>query len=69
MHSSPVLLNKKIFFGSWDGKLYCLDPITGKKLWEYEIGEDINCSITISENRLYIGADDGKLYCLNEKNH
>jgi len=32
---SPTILGDKIYFGSDDGKVYCLDKNTGKELWTF----------------------------------
>lgn len=31
--STPVLFDGKIFFGAYDGNIYCLEATTGKRLW------------------------------------
>ena len=37
--SAPVVMENKVYFGSWDGWFYCLDANTGELLWEYSDGD------------------------------
>ncbi|MDI6704165.1 MAG: PQQ-binding-like beta-propeller repeat protein [bacterium] len=34
--STPCVWNGKVYFGSDDNKIYCLDALTGAKIWSYE---------------------------------
>lgn len=36
--SAPVVVNNRIYFGSWDGWFYCVDVNTGELIWEYSDG-------------------------------
>ena len=69
--SSPAIgADGTIYFGSYDGKLYAINPDFSLK-WEYQTGDKISSSPTISSNRLdnrefvYVGSDDSTFYCLN----
>ncbi|MGA1844836.1 MAG: PQQ-binding-like beta-propeller repeat protein [bacterium] len=54
-----------IYFGSYDGNLYALDP-NGTLKWTYETGEIIYASPGIgADHTIYIGGIDGYLYALN----
>ncbi|GAI41841.1 unnamed protein product, partial [marine sediment metagenome] len=33
--SAPAVVDGKVYFGSIDGKVYCLDELTGAWIWEY----------------------------------
>jgi outer membrane protein assembly factor BamB len=66
--SSPALDNNgRIYFGSADKNLYCLDRITGSLIWKYATGDAIeHSSPAIDVNGiLYIGSIDGNLYAFN----
>jgi outer membrane protein assembly factor BamB len=39
----------------------------GQRLWELQIGENINATPAILDGRIYIGAFNGKLYGLGPK--
>ena len=64
VHSSPAVANGRIYFGSHDGYVYCLDAETGALVWKYSIGYKIDSSPAVADNRVYIGASDGVVYCL-----
>ena len=36
IESSPLVVNGKVYFGCADGYMYCLDKLTGDKVWSYE---------------------------------
>lgn len=60
--SSPVIAGDRVFFGSADGYLYCLDLNSGKELWSHEIGVPVLSTPMVSGNTLYVAAYDGRLY-------
>jgi outer membrane protein assembly factor BamB len=63
--SSPAVVDGKLFIGSWDNKIYCLDAESGVEEWNYTTGDYVFSSPAVYENRIYIGSDDNNLYCLN----
>ncbi|MBS1531564.1 MAG: PQQ-binding-like beta-propeller repeat protein [Bacteroidetes bacterium] len=62
--SSPIIDMDKVYVGSHEGMLYCLDLATGRKLSGYQTGGNIFGSPVINGQMLYIGSDDGFLYAL-----
>ena len=62
--SSPVIHGNKVYIGSQEGLLYCMDLYTGKKLNAYQAGGKIFTSPNISDTSLFFGSDNGYLYCL-----
>jgi outer membrane protein assembly factor BamB len=61
LRSSPVVLNGRVYVGSLDGNLYCLDANTGTIIWKFT-GVQPNtvlASPTISDNAIYIASDRG----------
>ena len=62
---------KHVYFGSNDGKVYCLDKSSGKLVWSYEITAVGNkafrrfSSPLVHEGELFIGGADKNLYCLD----
>jgi len=63
VRSSPSVADGKIFFGSDDNKVYCLDT-DGNKLWSYTTGGAVSSSPAVVDGRVYVGSDDGYVYCL-----
>jgi len=64
INSSPAVSDNKVYFGSADGKVYCLDT-DGSKIWEYETSKMVTASPLVTESYVYIGSNDGRLYCLD----
>ncbi len=65
IESSPAVVSGKIYFGSKDGSVYCLDAQTGVVKWIFPTGGDISSSPLVSKAKLYIGSGDKKFYCIN----
>ncbi len=59
--SSPAI-SEKLYIGSLDKHVYCLDPITGSVIWSYLTEGEVLSSPAISDGRLYIGSNDGNVY-------
>ena len=66
MHSSPAIgSDGTVYVGSWDKKLYALSGKSGVKLWEFEMGSNVNSSPPIgSDGTVYVGSWDNKLYAI-----
>jgi len=65
VESSPAVVAGKVYVGSWDDKVYCLDAATGAKQWEFTTGGDVYSSPAVADGKVYVGSFDGKVYCLN----
>ncbi|HEC94457.1 MAG TPA: hypothetical protein ENI45_00650, partial [Thermoplasmatales archaeon] len=63
--SSPAVVDGKIYVGSHDQRVYCLDACNGSEIWCYTTGDIIVSSPAVQDNRVYVGSCDGKIYCLN----
>eukprot|EP00940_MAST-03C_sp_MAST-3C-sp2_P003540 g3540.t1 len=67
--SSPAMSadGTKVYFGSWDAKIYCLDAFTGVALWSHETGGAVDSSPALSPNGdiVYVGSWDGHVYALD----
>jgi outer membrane protein assembly factor BamB len=63
--SSPSIVNNRLFVGSTDENIYCLDALEGTALWNFTTGGMVYSSPAIYEEKLYCGSLDGNLYCLD----
>ncbi len=61
--STPAVYDNQVFFGAYDGNLYCLDTETGKKKWVFFDGDWIGSSpcVAADRNSLFIGLEFGLL--------
>lgn len=75
--SSPAISNGRVYFGSGNRNLYCVDETTGDMIWSYTTDPapgsphpnrnyGIQSSPAVANGRVFIGACDCYLYCINE---
>ncbi len=62
--SSPAVSGGRVYVGSFDRKVYCLDAATGVFLWSYTSGGSISSSPAVAGGYMYVGSSDNKVYCL-----
>jgi len=69
IYSSPAVVDGKVYVGSNDGCLYCLNITTttpdGVLIWKYQTGGPVKSSPTVVEGQVFFGSDDCYMYCLN----
>ena len=63
--SSAAIVAGKVFVGSDDGHVDCLDLLSGRKLWSFKTGEEVEASPTVLDGVVYVGSADGWLYALD----
>jgi outer membrane protein assembly factor BamB len=66
--SSPSVVDGKVYVGSQDKKVYCLDDRSGSLVWNFTTGSRIKSSPAVVDGKVYVGPDDGYVYCLDAKN-
>jgi hypothetical protein len=49
-------------FGSYDGKVYALDTLTGMLRWSYQTGDKVVSSPAMTHDTLYVGSYDHIVY-------
>ena len=64
--SSPANINGRCIFGSNDFNVYCVDSMTGGKMWSFPTSSNVNSSpvISYSKDLVYIASNDYNLYAL-----
>ncbi|MBL7741665.1 MAG: PQQ-binding-like beta-propeller repeat protein [Chitinophagaceae bacterium] len=63
--SSPLIVDDKVYAGTFDGQLYCIDLRTGQRVSQFKVNGKIMSSPVWDGGLLYFGADDGYLYALS----
>lgn len=63
--SSPAVVDGKVYFGSTDKNVYCLDAYNGTLIWNYTTGHHVRASVAVVEGIVFTGADDGYFYALD----
>ncbi len=63
--SSPAIGKKRIYIGSRDRFLHCIDRETGIPLWKFRTRGDVDSSPVIAGDKLLLGSTDGRLYMID----
>jgi len=63
--SSPKIVGDRLYFGAFDGKMYCLNTEDGSVVWEFATAGKIYSSPAIASGRLYFANFDGDMFCLS----
>ena len=65
VYSDPAIVNDKVYVGSFNKNLHCLDALTGEPIWEYETGGWVVSSPCVYEDKVIFNSRDGMLYCVD----
>ncbi len=63
--SSPVIDNKKIYFGSDDGNVYAIDAESGREIWKRPTKGPVPSTFAVAGGIVYLTSYDGNFYALN----
>ena len=63
--SSPVIDNKRIYFGSDDGNVYAIDAETGREIWKRSTKGPVPSTPAVAGGIVYVTSYDGNFYALN----
>ena len=61
----PTIVNDKVYVGSQDEYLYCLDYSTGEEIWKFKTNTVVLATVAVIDGVVYTGADDGHVYALD----
>lgn len=62
---APLFYAGTLYVPSWSGRLYALNPETGRELWQFDAGSPLRAAATADNDRLYLGTGDGSLVALS----
>ena len=63
--SSPVVGFGRVYIGSTDGTLYCLNAGDGSQVWTFDAGDDIEASPLLLDQTIYIGSLSGDFFAID----
>ncbi len=63
--SDPAVSKGRVYVGSSDFDVFCLDGSTGEKIWNFTTGAEVYASPSVADDCVFVGSYDGNLYCLN----
>jgi outer membrane protein assembly factor BamB len=67
IETSPLLVGGRVYFGSWDHRVYALDARTGRLEWSFSTGDRVKGSVALAGRTVYAGSYDGTLYALDAR--
>jgi outer membrane protein assembly factor BamB len=63
-YASPVVHDGLLYVPDEDGKLFCLDATTGKRLWKYNYGRQARGSPVLADGKIYVGEVHSRFHIL-----
>ncbi|MCW3997335.1 MAG: PQQ-binding-like beta-propeller repeat protein [Candidatus Bathyarchaeota archaeon] len=63
--SSPSVVDGRVYVGSQDQNIYCLEARGGYLVWKFDVGSPIKSSPAVVDGKVFSGSDGGYVYCLN----
>lgn len=63
--SEPAVAEGKVYVGSSNFQVYCLDAADGSKIWNYTTNAQVYAAPAVAGGAVLVGSYDGNLYCLN----
>src|SRR5262245_27304171 len=65
VRSSAAIAGNRVFIGSNDGSVYCLDLAGGNKVWSFKTGVAVESSPLVLDGKVFVGSADAFLYALD----
>jgi len=62
--STPAVADGLVYTASYDGRVHCLDAVTGKGQWVHDTGGRITGSPLLADGKLYVATDRRALHVL-----
>src|SRR6266496_19768 len=67
VETPPLLVNGRVYFGSWDRRVYAVDARTGRLDWSFATGDRVKGGVAFSRRTIFAGSYDGRLYALDAR--
>jgi outer membrane protein assembly factor BamB len=64
MESSPLVVGRTVYVGSWDGRLYAFDASSGRQRWSFQTGGRVKGGAAYAGGTVFVGSYEGHLYAL-----
>jgi outer membrane protein assembly factor BamB len=71
IHGQPAVDRSRVYFGSRDNHVYCLDRGTGRLCWKLDTGNPVVATVGLARSAdtgaiasVYVLADGGQVFCL-----
>jgi outer membrane protein assembly factor BamB len=57
----------RLYVGTHEGRVLCLDAEGGRKVWEFRSGDSVLAAPSLADGRVFFGSYDGSVYALDAK--
>jgi outer membrane protein assembly factor BamB len=68
IQSSPVVVDNRVYFGSDNGMVYCLDALDGDEEWNFPTDGAVKSTPAVVDGVVYVGSTDRNMYALDADN-
>jgi outer membrane protein assembly factor BamB len=65
VETSPLLAEGRVYFGSWDHRVYALEARTGRLDWSFATGDKVKGGLAFARRTIFAGSYDGRLDALD----
>jgi outer membrane protein assembly factor BamB len=65
VETPPLLAGGRVYFGSWDHRVYAVDARTGRLDWSFASVDRVKGGVAFAAWTIFAGSYDGRLYALN----
>lgn len=67
VETSPLLAGGRVYFGSWDHRVYALDSRSGRLDWSFATGDRVKGGVAFAGGTVFAPSYDGRLYALDAR--
>ena len=67
VESSPLLVDGRLYFGSWDNHLYAVRARDGKVLWRYKADGELNGAPAYADRTVFVGSHGGRVHAVDAR--
>ena len=67
VETPPLLAGGRVYFGSWDHRVYAVDARTGRLAWSFATGDRVKGGVAFADGAIFAGSYDGRLYALDAR--
>jgi outer membrane protein assembly factor BamB len=67
VETPPLLAGGRVYFGSWDHRVYAVDARSGRLDWSFATGDRVKGGVAFAGGAVFAGSYDGRLYSLDAR--
>lgn len=67
VETPPLLAGGRVYFGSWDRRVYAVDARTGRLAWSFATGGKVKAGVALAGGTIFAVSYDGRLYALDAR--